>query len=377
MARLPLGQLFVFGFDGTQVGAEARHLLCNEDAGGVILFRRNVESLEQVVDLNRSVIELSKLEMPHLVSVDQEGGRVARLRGICTDFPSMRAVGRAAREDPRLPQRMGALLGREMVALGFHLDFAPVVDVDTNPENPVIGERAFSEKADEVAEVAASFLRGMQESGCAACAKHFPGHGDTLLDSHLDLPVLPHEKARLDAVELVPFRAAIEAGVASIMTAHVLFPALDEEFPATLSRPILTGMMREELGFEGLIISDDLGMKALADRYQVEEMVIHGLNAGVDLFLACNDILQAQQAIEAAHRAVESGKVPRVRAEEALSRVARFKAQYVGAAAAPNLADARQILRCAPHLRVVEPFLGQEEASSRPLAAVDDAPKAP
>lgn len=354
---LPLGQLFVIGFQGTSVPDVTRRLLAGPDgsrcAGGVILFKRNIESLEQVVGLNTELFELGQgAPAPFIVSVDQEGGRVARLRGIMTDVPSMRAVGQAAENDPELPYRLGALMGRELVALGFHWNFAPVVDVDTNPANPVIGERSFSRDPHVVARVGARFLAGMQGAGVAGSAKHFPGHGDTDTDSHHALPRLPHPLARLEEVELVPFRAAVEANVASVMTAHVMFPALDPDEPATLSPAILDGLLRQKLGYDGVVVSDDLEMAAVADRYGVEELVRKGLLAGVDLFLVCHDPNKQAAAIEAAHRLVESGRVPRARAEEALRRVAAMKAKYVGAPAAPSLDEARRVVRCPPHLEL-------------------------
>jgi beta-N-acetylhexosaminidase len=359
---LPLGQLFVIGFDGTTVPGRSRHLLASgdpsRDAAGVILFKRNIESLEQVVALNTELFEIGRrAHSPLVVSVDQEGGRVARLRGIMTDVPPMRAVGVAAEDDADVPYRLGALMGRELVALGFHWNFAPVVDVDTNPQNPVIGERSFSRDPQVVARTTARFIAGMQGAGVAASAKHFPGHGDTDVDSHHALPRLPHSLERLKEIELVPFRTAVEAGVASVMTAHVMFPALDAEEPATLSPAILEGLLkgppaRGGLGYEGVVVSDDLEMAAVADRYGIEELVRRGLLAGVDLFLVCHDPDKQAAGIEAAHHLVESGRVPRARVEDALRRVAALKAKYVGAPAAPSLEDARRVVRSAPHLEL-------------------------
>ncbi len=356
-----VGQLFIIGFSGPSLDARARALFKDHGAGGAILFSRNIESLEQVVALNTALHDLGT---GVIVSVDQEGGRVARLRGIATDVPSLRGVGAAAAGDEGadLPYKLGAMMGRELVALGFHWDFAPVVDVDTNPHNPVIGERAFSRDPATVARLGARFIEGMQGAGVAASAKHFPGHGDTDVDSHHALPRLPHSLERLRSVELVPFAAAVDAGVASVMTAHVMFPALDAGEPATLS-PAILGLLRAPrapgggaaaggLGYDGVVVSDDLEMAAVADRYDVAELVRRGLLAGVDCFLVCHDADKQAAAIEAAHKLVDSGAVPRARVEEALARVARMKARYVGAPAAPSLDEARRIVRCAPHLEL-------------------------
>lgn len=365
MTNLPLGQLFLLGFDGLTVPDAARDLLVNEGAGGAILFKRNVDSLEQVVELNRALFALGSEERPTLVSVDQEGGRVARLRGLCTDLPPMRRVGELSVDDGDLPYRVGAMMARELSALGFHLDFAPVLDVDTNPDNPVIGDRSFSRDPRVVADAAVQLLRGMQQAGVAACGKHFPGHGDTAQDSHFELPVLEHEMERLERVELLPFRAAIDAGVASIMTAHVVFRPLDEELPATLSHAVLTTLLRERMRYDGVVISDDLEMKAVADRWEIEELVRLGLDAGVDLFLVCHDADKQARAIEAAHRVVESGAVAREKVEAALARVARLKARFIGAPAAPTVEEARAVVRSAPHLALASRLGGDPSPASR------------
>lgn len=367
---LPVGQLFIVGFHGTSLSSATRELLVKDGIGGVILFKRNIESLEQTVALNS---ELHEAAAGTLISVDQEGGRVARLRGIATDVPSMRAVGALAAlaPDDDLAFKVGAMMGRELVALGFHWDFAPVVDVDTNPANPVIGERSFSRDAHVVGEIGARFIAGMQGSGLAGSAKHFPGHGDTDVDSHHALPRLPHSLQRLREVELVPFAAAVKAGVASIMTAHVMFPALDADEPATLSPAILDGLLRQELGYDGVVVSDDLEMAAVADRYDVAELVRKGLLAGVDAFLVCHDEHKQHAAVEAVHQLVQKGHVPRARVQEALHRVAAMKARYVGAPAAPSLHEARRIVRCAPHVELAARLAAVTVSDARAASPVD------
>lgn len=368
---MDVGQLFLLGFAGKSVPDVTRDLLQEEKAGGVILFSRNIHDLEQVVELGRELCALGSEDQPTLVSVDQEGGRVARLRGICTDVPAMRTLGALTEEEPDLPYRVAAMMAREMAALGFHLDFAPVVDVDTNPDNPVIGERSFGRHAQQVARDGAQFIRGLQQAGVAASAKHFPGHGDTHEDSHRTLPIVPHGLDRLARVELPPFQAAIDVGVATIMTAHVRVPALDADLPATLSPAILTGLLRQRLGYEGVIVSDDLEMAAVADHWPVEELVRLGLLAGVDLFLICHDAEKQARAIEATRRLVERGDVPRARVAEALARVAALKARFVGAPAPPSLAEARAVVGCGPHRALMARFAGLTTVSARPTSDVD------
>ncbi len=240
-----IGQLVVVGFNGKAIPKELCGLAREFDLGGVILFSRNVESPEQVASVAVEAQQLAR-DLPLWVGVDQEGGRVARLKRPFTEWPAMAALGRAA--DESLASRFAGALARELLAVGISIDFAPVLDVLTNPKNPAIGDRALGDRADAVARLGSAIVRALQSSGLAACGKHFPGHGDTGVDSHLDLPVVEHPPDRLQAVDFVPFRAAMEAGVAAIMTGHLLVPSLDEQSPATLSRRIVTDVLRGDLG---------------------------------------------------------------------------------------------------------------------------------
>jgi beta-N-acetylhexosaminidase len=234
------------------------------------------------------------------------------------------------------------------------MNFAPVVDVDTNPANPIIGERSFSRLANVVGKLGAALIRGHQEGGVAACAKHFPGHGDTDLDSHLALPKLRHGPARLDAVELPPFQEAVNVGVSSVMTAHVIYECLDADLPATLSPRVLQPLLRERMGFEGVIISDDLEMKAVADHHSVEDMVKMGLAAGVDHFLCCRDVHRAGRAVEAALRLAEASRALAAQVAKSAARVRALKGNFLGSWAPPDVREARQVLRAPAHLRLVE-----------------------
>lgn len=317
--------LFMFGFDGHVPSDDVLRFI---DAGvfGAILFKRNVDTPAQVAALIRAL--KVRAARPLCLAVDQEGGRVARLRGspFCA-VPSMRTIG--AHHDPALAERVGALLGFELRALGFDWDFAPVVDVDTNPKNPVIGDRAFSSDPADVATLGVALARGLEREGVASCAKHFPGHGDTSQDSHLALPTLPHALARLDAVELVPFAAYARAKLAAVMTAHIVFDAIDPSVPATMSPAVLTGLLRQKLGFEGVIVSDDLEMKAIASHYGVGEAVVRGVEAGVDLFLVCHTPHVQRAAVRAVVDAVESGRLPKERLLASHARLSRLANRFV------------------------------------------------
>jgi beta-N-acetylhexosaminidase len=325
--RRDIGQLLIGSFPATTIPPELRALAHEFQLGGVILFSRNIEAPEQVAELSQDTQRLAA-ELPLWVSVDQEGGRVARLRAPFTEWPPMATLGRSG--DATLATRFAAALAAELKAVGVTLDYAPVLDIHTNPKNPVIGDRALAENADMVATLGAAIVRGLQGNGVAACGKHFPGHGDTAVDSHLDLPVVEHPPDRLRRVEFVPFRAAIAADVAFIMTAHVLVPSLDEQRPATLSPRIVHALLREEVQYPGVILSDDLEMKAIAKTYPIPDAAVQAIAAGCDAVLICSGKVEVQAAtLEALVYAVESGVIPYKRLEDALMRLRRAKERFL------------------------------------------------
>ncbi len=361
MSPLPLhrrvGQLAIVGCAGTTVPVELRAFAREFDLGGVILFARNVESAEQVAGMAREIGELSR-DLPLWVSVDQEGGRVARLKRPFTEWPPMIALGRSG--DERLADRFARALAAELRAVGISLDYAPVLDVHTNPKNTVIGDRALGERPEVVARLGAAIVRALQEEGVAACGKHFPGHGDTTADSHHELPVVPHEAERLRAVELVPFCAAIAAGVAAIMSAHVVVPAFDESRPATLAPAVMRGLLREELGFEGMILSDDLEMRAVAEGHTIEKAAVGAISAGCDAVLICGPSQEAQsRALEAVVHAVESENLPLGRVEDALARQRRQKERFLAPARVrPERRELNAVLGCDVHQAVAAEMAG-------------------
>ena len=323
LARLA-GQLLSVGFDGTTAPDSLRARIAASEVGGVMLFRPNITDPGQVAALVTALRRASPAEAPLLVSVDQEGGLVQRIRAPATVWPPMLAVGAAG--DATRTAAVGRALGEELAALGIGWDFAPVLDVHTNPQNPVIGNRAFGTAPEVVAAQALAFWRGLRGAGLVGCGKHFPGHGDTQTDSHLDLPVVPHDVDRLRRIELAPFAAAARAGLEALMTAHVLYPALDPDRPATLSRRIATDILRGELGFQGVLVSDDLGMKAVADRYPIEELAVGSIAAGADHLLIREPASRQVAAFEAIVRAAEARSEIRARVEESAARVAALKA---------------------------------------------------
>ena len=312
------------GIQGT-TPAPAELELVRRGVGAVLLFARNVAEPGQVAELARS-LKTAALG-PLLICVDQEGGRVQRLRPPhWTAWPSMRRLGEIDQQGGLdgmngtvIAERVGEMIARELSASGIDVDFAPVLDVDTNPDNPVIGDRSFSRDPRRVARLGLALAQGLERSGVASCAKHFPGHGDTSQDSHLTLPRLAHDEKRLWEVELVPFVAAARAGIASVMTAHVRFETFDR-LPATLS-PVALRLLRQDVGFRGCCISDDLEMRAISDIWGVPDAAELSITAGCDAVLVCHTPQHQHDAIDAIARGARAGPLPRERLAEAASRV--------------------------------------------------------
>lgn len=314
--------LFCFGFDGTELPDHIQKLL-DDGLGGIILFKRNLRDLEQICALTASLHR--RAAGPLLVGADQEGGRVVRLPPPFLPIPSAATLGRI--DDPMLTREVACAVGRELRAAGFTWNLAPVLDVHTNPDNPIIGDRAFSDDPQRVARLALATVRGFEDAGILTTGKHFPGHGDTATDSHLTLPESMQPQDRWRTVEFLPFLEAIRAGIPSILVAHLNCPALDPATPSSLSRIVITDVLRGELGFDGVVVSDDLEMKAIMARFDVGEAAVRFLEAGGDLLLICREPARQRSAVAAVDAAVRTGRLSRRRLHESLDRLARFRAR--------------------------------------------------
>lgn len=320
--RARVGELFMVDFDGFAPSSGIERLIRDGGVGGVILFDKNVEHPAQVASLTNALqgVAAGAGQPPLLVGADQEGGPVVRLRA--THFPSAMAFGATGSEP--LVAAAAEATARELRAVGIHVNFAPVLDVNSNPANPVIGVRSYGEDPALVARLGARAVAAMQSAGVLATAKHFPGHGDTALDSHLALPTVSHSRARLEAVELRPFREAIRAGVGGVMTAHIVYPAIDPDRPATLS-PTVIAALRTDLGFDGLVVSDSMQMLAIADRLPPGEAAVQAVLAGVDLILALGPAEVQWEALQAVRAAADAGRIPAARIRAAAHRVLAAK----------------------------------------------------
>ncbi|ASS75325.1 beta-N-acetylhexosaminidase [Tumebacillus algifaecis] len=330
--RQKIGQTMMFGFHGTEPSPEITSLIRDHHVGGIILFARNIGEPKDVL---RLTIALQKIAYeaghrhPLLISIDQENGIVRRLGAGTTLLPGNMALG--ATGESRYVQAVAEATGRELKALGINYNLAPVLDINNNPHNPVIGVRSYGEDPQFVAECGSAAIHGLQAAGVAACGKHFPGHGDTSKDSHLTLPLIPHDLERLKQVELVPFVKAIADGVDSLMIAHVCFPEIepDPTLPATLSRRVVTDLLRNELGYQGVITTDCMEMKAIADSPGTVEGTYRAFQAGIDLSFISHTYEWQIGAIERLVAGIEAGDTPVERLDDAVGRILKLKEKYL------------------------------------------------
>ncbi|WP_181684608.1 beta-N-acetylhexosaminidase [Halorhabdus salina] len=325
--REKVGQLFMVGFDSTEPTDDVCTLIEEYNLGGVIYFSRNIETPSQVASLSgtlQDVAQSTGAGSPLLIATDQEGGVVSRLDW-GSQLPSQMLFGACG--EPELARNAGRAVGRELRSLGITMNLAPVLDVNNNPDNPVIGVRSFGESPELVGDLGVAMATGMQSANVLACGKHFPGHGDTATDSHVGLPVVNHDVERLDRVEFPPFKRAIAAGIDAIMTTHVSFPSItdDEDRPATISSAVQTGILREQFDFDGLVVTDCLEMHAIADGVGTAEGAVQAIDAGCDVAIVSHTPERQRSAIEAVVEAVDSGRLSEARIDESVRRIQRIK----------------------------------------------------
>lgn len=324
--REMLGQKLVFGFHGTSLTPEFRNLIREYKIGNVILFLRNVESAEQMRTLCQEIQTLIREETgyPAFIIIDQEGGMVSRLPEDAVNVPGAMAL--AATGNPENARSASEITIRQLRGLGANFNMAPVLDVNSNPANPVIGVRSFGDETQTVVSFGLASIAPYQNSGVLCCAKHFPGHGDTAVDSHLGLPRVDKTEEELEQLELIPFRRAIAAGVPAVMMSHVLFPSMEpQQLPCTMSRRMVTGLLREKLGFRGLILTDCMEMGAIQDHFGTPEGVVAAIKAGVDLAEISSSFALEKAAAEMVNRAAEQGAFDEAELRSSVERILEFK----------------------------------------------------
>ncbi|MCD7765887.1 MAG: beta-N-acetylhexosaminidase [Lachnospiraceae bacterium] len=328
--REKIGQCFCVGIPGPDISPEYQKFLNSYKIGNVILFARNIDNNQQAARLCAKLQEeiYGNTGQKAFIMIDQEGGEIIRLKEDAANIPGAMAL--AATGDPENAYLAGRITGRQLKRLGINFDLAPVLDVNCNPANPVIGVRSYGADPKQAAVYGNAMMCGLLKEGVLACGKHFPGHGDTALDSHLALPRVDKPVEELQKTELYPFREAVKAGIPAVMSAHILFPTLEpEEVPATMSRRILTGLLREEMGFEGLILSDCMEMGAIKEYYGTTEGILRAFEAGVDLVLVSHTREAAEEAIRRLEEAVQKGEIAEEVFDRAAERILSYKEMYL------------------------------------------------
>ena len=339
------------GMSGEELTHEERSAIQRYGFGGFILFSHNSRSPEQIVALCCSLWNTGGT-LPPFIAIDQEGGRVHRLPAPFTHFPAADLIGRRA--NPEWAYKIGRATAAELALVGINLNFAPVLDVDSNHANPIIGDRSFSSDPEDVIRFAAKWIEGLKHGGVIPCGKHFPGHGSTDKDSHLELPVVTRSLAELRSVEFPPFVHACRNETASLMTTHVIYSSLDPNFPATLSYPIVTGLLRQEMGYGGVVFSDDLEMKAIRDNFRAEESALLCVRAGIDVLLFCHELPRAMDAFELLCVEAERDPTLRARVEESHGRIARLKQRFLKSFTGAGASEVERTLLQLDHQRLIE-----------------------
>ncbi|WP_416141572.1 beta-N-acetylhexosaminidase [Lysinibacillus capsici] len=322
-----IGQMMFAGVSGTTLQQETISLIQKAKVGGLILYGNNLETPQQTVTLMNDLMAAnSNNQLPLFLGTDQEGGKVVRLPGALKNFPTNRKIGDI--NQSKFSFEVGQLLGEQLKAFGFNLDFAPVLDVNSNPNNPIIGDRSFSNDPAIVSKLGIQTMKGLESEQVIPVVKHFPGHGDTSVDSHLELPKVTKSLNDLNQLELVPFKEAINNGADVVMVAHILLPKIDPQYPSSMSKEIITGTLRKQLGFDGVVMTDDMTMKAITNHYAIGQAAVDSIKAGSDIILIAHEYANITAAIEAVKVAVSNGEITEERINESVQRILKLKEKY-------------------------------------------------
>jgi beta-N-acetylhexosaminidase len=356
-----VGQLFLVGFDGLSVPSEFKSAIQEHKIGGTIYFKRNFQSPAQLAELSNELqFTCRHPSSPYLfISIDHEGGKVNRLVNSFTKFPGNENLGEI--NSPKMGFQFGAIIAKELKAVGINLNFAPVVDVNTNADNPVMKGRMFSSDPEICGKMGSAVCRGIQKMGVAAVAKHFPGHGDTKVDSHFDLPRIDKSLKELEKVELIPFKRMVRSRVEGIMTAHILNAALDPDYPATLSEKTIQPLLRQGMRFSKIIFSDDMEMKAITDHYGEADAAVLAVRAGCDVLIYRGDNGIPVAAMEAIIKAVESKKISRAQIEASVERILSCKKNYAVQTEPVDVTKVGQFVGIPEHIKLAEMILNKEK----------------
>ena len=320
-----IGQLFIVGFDGQLINDEIINLVKNEKVGGLIYFSRNIIDSNQIVNLNNEIKSIEN-DIPLFVSIDEEGGIVSRVPEEYAKIPSSGYIGEF--NDENLSYNVGRIIAKELKGLGFNMDFAPVLDINSNPNNTVIGERALGNNSDIVSRLGIKTMEGLRDGGIISVVKHFPGHGDTDIDSHYGLPIVTKTLEELNGLEFIPFKNAIDNGADVVMVSSIILSSVESEYPATMSRKVINDILRESLNFEGVIATDDMTMAAITNNYNLTDAVIKSIDAGSDLVLVCHGYEEILNSISAVKEAVINNILSEDKINKSVYRVLKLKEKY-------------------------------------------------
>lgn len=321
-----IGQMILAGVSGTTMDANAKQLISQLHVGGIIFYKYNFDTPAQTVQLVNQLKAKNSSSLPLLLGVDQEGGRVTRLPGGLVNFPPNKQIGQV--NNPDFSYKVGTLLGHEVKEFGLNLDFGPVLDINSNPTNPVIGDRSFGNNPKIVSRLGIQTMKGIQSQNVIPTIKHFPGHGDTSVDSHLELPVVNKSLKELKELELIPFERAIDQGADVVMVAHILLPELDKNNPASMSKAVMTDLLRKQLSFTGVIITDDMTMGAITEHFDIGKAAVESVKAGCDIILVGHGYNNVEKIISSLKAAVQNGEISEQRLNESIERIIQLKRKY-------------------------------------------------
>ncbi len=322
-----IGQLVMVGVEGKTLDSDIKELVVKHYVGGVILFKKNIKSATQAAAFINSIKEVNSVnKLPIFISVDEEGGRITRMPDEFRKIPSARDIGK--KNDENLSYGIGSAIGNMIGQMGFNMDFAPVLDINSNPLNKVIDDRASGSEPDIVKRLGVSTMKGIRSRNIIPVVKHFPGHGDTTVDSHMGLPVVDYDLERLQNFELIPFAEAIQNDADAVMIAHILMKKIDEDYPASMSYKVVNDILRDNMGFKGVVVTDDLTMGAIEKNFNIDDAAVKSFNAGCDILLVCHGYDKELRVIEALKRAVENGTISKKRIDESVYRIIELKAKY-------------------------------------------------
>lgn len=322
-----LGQMILAGIDGYSVNSNTQALISTYHVGGIILYKPNVKDSSQLVSLVNELKQKNvKNKQPLWIGVDEEGGRVTRLPDELQKTPTNQEIGKA--NNKTYAYNIGNLIGSELHAYGLNVDFAPVLDINSNPKNPVIGDRSFGANAAVVNAMGIQEMKGLRDQQITSVVKHFPGHGDTAVDSHVGLPVVQNDLDRLRKLELIPFAEAFKQEADAVMVAHILLPKVDGQNPASMSKKIMTDLLRKEMGFQGVIMTDDMTMGAIEQNYDIGASAVKSVLAGANVIMVGHDYNKVVKVIDALHQAVEEKRIPMDTIDQSVARIQKLKQKY-------------------------------------------------